>query len=126
MRFCMIFLFCRSISMKLNRISNIPIDIVHVILEYDGQIRHRSGKYINAIPLTDARRNMLDAILIKKLEILANAEVDGATFFYEVIFENEPWMGLYYDFNWSQSDVFEICFYSYKNNKTILKHKTLT
>ena len=107
-------------------ITDIPTDIVHIILEYDGQIRHRTGKYINAIPLTDARRNMLDVIIMKKLEILANAEVDGATFFYEVIFENEPWMGLYYDCRWSQSDVFEICFYSYKNNKTILKHKTLS
>jgi hypothetical protein len=105
---------------------NIPADIVHIILEYDGQIRHRTGKYINTIPSTDARRDMLDAILIKKVDILANAQVDGATCFYEVIFENEPWMGLYYDVNWSQSDIFEICFYSYKNNKTILKHKTLS
>jgi hypothetical protein len=105
---------------------DIPTDIVHIILEYDGQIRHRTGKYINAIPSTDVRRDMLDAILIKKIEILENAQVDGATCFYEVIFENEPWMGLYYDVNWSQSDIFEICFYSYKNNKTILKHKTLS
>jgi hypothetical protein len=71
---------------------DIPTDIVHIILEYDGQIRHRTGKYINAIPSTDVRRDMLDAILIKKIEILENAQVDGATCFYEVIFENEPWM----------------------------------
>ena len=104
----------------------IPRDILHVILDYDGQIRYRTGKYINTIPKTDARCEMIDGILIKKLEILENAEFQGTTFFYEVIFENEPWMGLYYDGHWSQSDVFEICFYSYKNNKTILKHKTLT
>jgi hypothetical protein len=105
---------------------DIPRDIVHIILEYDGQIRYRTGKYINAIPKADFRRNMIDTILIKKAEILENAEIDGATFFYEVTFENEPWMGLYYDCNWSQSDIFEICFYSYKNNKTILNHKKLT
>jgi hypothetical protein len=104
---------------------DIPRDIIHIILEYDGQIRHRTGKYIDVIPKTDARRNALDEFLTKKAEFIANAEVDGATFFCEVIFENEPWMGLYYDCNWSQSDLFEICFYSYKNNKTILKHKTI-
>jgi hypothetical protein len=107
-------------------IADIPRDIVHIILEYDGQIRHRTGKYINTIPKSNALQNMLDLILIKKAEILANAEADGATCFYEVTFEKEPWMGLYYDCNWSQSDRFEICFYSYKNNKTILKHKTLS
>lgn len=107
-------------------IADIPRDIVHIILEYDGQIRHRTGKYINAIPKSDALQNMLDAILIKKREIIETADTDGTTFFYEVTFEKEPWMGLYYDGHWSQSDHFEICFYSYKNNKTILKHKTLS
>jgi hypothetical protein len=104
---------------------DIPRDIVHIILEYDGQIRHRTCKYIDVIPNTDPRRNMLDDVLIKKAEILENIEIDGGNFFIEVVFETHPYMGLSYDYQWSQSNKYEICFYNYKNNKTILKYKTL-
>lgn len=105
---------------------DIPRDIFHIILEYDGQIRHRTGKYINTIPKTDGRRNILDVILIKKIEILENMEIDGGNFFIEIVFETHPYMGLSYDYQWSQSNKYEICFYNYKNNKTILKYKTLS
>jgi hypothetical protein len=104
---------------------HLPCDILHTILEYDGQIRHRTGKYINTIPKTDDRRNMLDEILIKKIEILENIEIDGGNFFIEIVFETHPYMGLSYDYQWSQSNKYEICFYSYKNNKTILTYKTI-
>lgn len=104
---------------------NVPRDILNIILEYDGQIRYRSGKYINIIPKNDARRKILDAILIKKQEILETADVDGAAFFYVVPFDKHPWMGVSYDYRFSDSDRFEICFYNYKNNRTVLKYKTV-
>jgi len=104
---------------------DIPRDIVHIILEYDGQIRHRRCKYIDVIPKTDPRRNMLDEFLTKKAEILENIEIDGGNFFIEIVFETHPYMGLSYDYQWSQSNKYEICFFSYKNNKTILKYKSI-
>jgi hypothetical protein len=102
-----------------------PLDVVNTILKFDGQINYRSGKYIDAISKDDFRRDMIEYILLKKLEILQNAEIDDSSFFYEFAFDREPSMGLYYDYQFSQTQLFEICFYNYKNNKTILKHKLI-
>jgi hypothetical protein len=102
-----------------------PVDVVNTIFKFDGRINYRSGKYIDAIPEDDFRRDIIECILIKKLEILQNAEIDDLSFFYEFAFDREPSMGLYYDYQFSQPGLFEICFYSYKNNKTILKHKSI-
>ena len=39
-----------------------PFEIVHHILEYDGRIKYRNGKYINQIAPDDNRYNMLQSM----------------------------------------------------------------
>lgn len=41
---------------------NIPRDILQIILEYDGRIKYRNGKYMNQIEKTDSRYDMLKNI----------------------------------------------------------------
>jgi hypothetical protein len=38
---------------------NLPKDIVLLILKYDGRIKYRDGRYINAIPTWDQRYKLL-------------------------------------------------------------------
>ena len=39
-----------------------PLDVIHRILEYDGRIKYRNGKYMNQIPKDDDRYNILKSI----------------------------------------------------------------
>jgi len=45
--------------------SNLPLDIVNIILSYDNIIRFRNGKYIDQIARTDPRKKMLEKINMK-------------------------------------------------------------
>ena len=49
-----------------------PIDIIHQILEYDGKIKHRNGKYMNQIARNDARYIMLLKLIPKTIEKRVN------------------------------------------------------
>ena len=40
----------------------LPLEIVHLILEYDGRIKNRNGKYMNQIAQDDDRYLMLQKI----------------------------------------------------------------
>lgn len=53
---------CIQYNIDMEWCSKIPKDILHMILEYNGTIKYRNGKYINRISRNDDRYNILQRI----------------------------------------------------------------
>jgi hypothetical protein len=49
---------------------NIPKDLSHIILEYDGRIKYKNGKYINILHKNDERYNIIKPVINKKIKII--------------------------------------------------------
>jgi hypothetical protein len=94
----------------------IPKDILNVILEYDGRIKYKNGKYINIIHKNDERYNIITPIISKKMKIMQNIELSGLGFYFEFSFDACNGVGLVYDYNFSYSNKFEICYYDMRND----------
>jgi hypothetical protein len=93
-----------------------PKDVLNVILEYDGRIKYKNGKYVNVIHKNDERYNIITPIINKKMKILQNIELSGLGFYFEFSFDMCNGVGLVYDYNFSYSNKFEICYYDIRNN----------
>ena len=93
-----------------------PKDVLNVILEYDGRIKYKNGKYVNVIHKNDERYNIITPIISKKMEIIQNIELSGSGFYFEFSFDISNSVGLVYDCNFSYSNKFEICYYDTRNN----------
>jgi hypothetical protein len=89
----------------------IPKDLINIILEYDGRIKYRNGKYINIIHKNDSRYDIIKKVIDKKKKIAKNAEVYGSKFYFEFSFDICNQVGLCYDYNFSYPNQFEICYY---------------
>ncbi len=89
----------------------VPRDVLNVILEYDGRLKYKKGKYVDIIHKHDIRYNMVDPIIKKKTEIMKHAEIHGEGFYFEFAFDIDNRVGLCFDYNFSYENKFEICYY---------------
>ena len=100
------------------KVSYIPKEVLNIILDYDGRIKYKYGKYVNIIDKNDERYNIITPIISKKMKILKTIELEnhGTGFYFEFGFDICNAVGLVYDYNFSYKDKFEICYYDTRNN----------
>jgi len=95
----------------------IPKELLHIILEYDGRIKYRNGKYFNVISKNDERYDIVKPVISKKLKILETATIaHDHSFYFEFEFDTINDVGLCYDLGFNEHDVFEICYYDTRND----------
>jgi len=98
------------------KVAYIPKELLHIILEYDGRIKYRNGKYINIFSKNDKRYTIVKPIISKKMEILKTITIsDDGSFYFQFSFDTINDMGLCYDLGFNECDVFEICYYDTRN-----------
>jgi hypothetical protein len=96
--------------------TTIPTDILDIILEYDGRVKYKHGKYVNIIHKNDTRYDVIQKVITKKLIIMEkNVELTKDGFYFEFGFDVCNAVGLVYDYNFSYKDKFEICYYDWRN-----------
>lgn len=97
------------------KVPYIPKELLDIILEYDGRIKYKNGKYVNIIHKYDERYNIIKPLISKKMEIMKTIEIkyDGRGFYFEFFLNKTT--GLVYDYNFSYKTTFEICYFDFKN-----------
>jgi len=98
------------------KVPEIPEELLHIILSYDGRIKYKNGKYVNIIHKNDERYNIITPIISKKMKIMQNTELSEEGFYFEFSFDVQKGVGLVYDCNFSYENKFEICYYDTRNN----------
>ena len=108
----------------------LPYELVNIILEYDGRIKYKYKqpnsidyhKYVNIIHKNDERFNIITPIIHKKKQIMTDTDTSpvDTSFYFEFAFDNQPMLGLCYDYNWSFDNQFEICYTDMKGSGHII------
>jgi hypothetical protein len=93
----------------------LPKELLHIILELDGRIKYRNGKYVNIIHKYDERYDMITPLISKKIEILKTANIDGSNFYFEFGFDSCCDRGLCYDVGFNAPNRFEICYFDFRD-----------
>ena len=101
----------------------IPIELLDIILQYDGRIRYKNGKFVNIIHKKDERYDIIKPIINKKMKIMETIELCNYGFYFQFCFNTYKSIWLSYDFNFSNKDEFEVCYADWRN-KGIMQIRT--
>jgi hypothetical protein len=52
------------------KVSYIPTELLDIILQYDGRIKYKNGKFINIIHKNDKRYHIIKPVVRKKIKIM--------------------------------------------------------
>ena len=99
----------------------LPTDVLHIILEYDGRIKYKNGKYVNVIHKNDDRYNIITPVITKKIVIMTTIDLRGHNFYFEFGFDIDDRVGLCYDYGFNEPDTFEICYYDIRHDWTQIR-----
>ena len=103
--------------LNLHGYNTIPTELLCLILEYDGRIKYKNGKYVNIIHKKDERYNIIQKVIVKKIEIMKKVlDVVDDNFYFEASFDLDNKVGLYYDYNLGNNSILVIGYYDSRNN----------
>ena len=92
---------------------NLPIEIVNIILDYDGRIKYRDGKYTDQINTQGKKYQTVKQNIINKLSIKKQMSKNGNNFYLDIPLNKE--LGVIYDNKWYGGG-FMVSFYKNKRN----------
>ena len=96
------------------KVPYIPTELLDIILQYDGRIKYKNGKFANIIHKNDERYNIIKPIISKKMKIIETIVLCESGFYFEFCFNMYKHMGLVYDYNFSYKDKYEICYFDWR------------
>ena len=103
--------------LNLHGYNTIPTELLCLILEYDGRIKYKNGKYVNIIHKKDERYNIIQKVIVKKIEIMKKVlDVVDDNFYFEASFDLDNKVGLYYDYNLGNNNRLVIGYYDTKRD----------
>jgi len=73
--------------------TNLPLDILNIILQYDGRIKylHKKRIYVNVIHKNDYRYNILETKIKNKINLIKSLNIgeNGLQFYIDVYYKND-------------------------------------